>query len=307
MHNTFAPLQRRRNAFRTASFADVLPSIGLSLGDLTCVVRQFLRAVQSNSTKKNTLKVYWDGGSRRTFKHDTDMERRDVRDQEWEALYEYCLHGTTNKAVSWYDTLFAYPRNRLVFIEHVKYLLTKEGKAQQVYCTEEADPVIAKNAAGKENHYVVGCDSDFFLYKDINYLPLTEFCVSEEDDKTKHVRCPIFRRDALAQSLGLPRGDMLIELALLLGNDYVTDPSSQLVVAGSPTQPNAILKYLQSLAEDDCSFQVQGVSSKDEEALLFVRRLYNHDEEMAQYPLEPLKPNTDQTLRATSERGIGTR
>ncbi|KAH8060933.1 hypothetical protein JL722_4223 [Aureococcus anophagefferens] len=82
-----------------------------------------------------------------------------------------------------------------------------------VRCVEEADPEIAR-AAAADGGYVLGEDSDYLLFRDVNYVSL--------DDGRRLLDgkpVAVYTRAALAASLGLSE-DVLVELALLLGNDY---------------------------------------------------------------------------------------
>lgn len=113
------------------------------------------------------LKVYWDGRSRR-FKTATDQKRREQREEEWSALQQYCIHGSlpNEKNICRFLSRFPVPR---LFLRCVRKALQR-AQVEMVHCEEEADVELARAASGDSNAFVLGQDSDFFFFKDIQYM-----------------------------------------------------------------------------------------------------------------------------------------
>jgi hypothetical protein len=107
------------------------------------------------------------------------------------------------------------------------------------------------------------------------------------------------RRDKLASWLALPRESSMVDLAILMGNDYIDRRALDL--------PDHVTKYFKegtrSMAQTDnlLAYVIMSdpvVSTKDPQAqacLNFVRELYNL-QDMSEYPMEPTVPSEDKTL-----------
>ncbi|OEU06057.1 hypothetical protein FRACYDRAFT_256578 [Fragilariopsis cylindrus CCMP1102] len=109
-----------------------------------------------------------------------------------------------------------------------------------VECTEEADLELALEAKGKEHTFICGLDSDFFFYKDINYIPLNQISI-----QTSGIHAFIARRSDLANLLGFDNDSRLVDLALLMGNDYVDSLSLDLPDEIELDNVQSIVFYLQ--------------------------------------------------------------
>ena len=285
--------KKRKNKPLTPSQQRVLLPSFLPATLLTAVVAEFRKQLPPDAT----ILFYWDGSLRRSCKED----RSDKIEQEWEQLHEYCTHGDfpTNSIAC--DTLFrSFPKNRLLLIDHIRYLFSND-RIRHIVCEEEADPCMAERARGNVNQYILGLDSDFILYDDINYIPLDRMSLivdgdgeSTDENSQQQLRVEVWRRNVLAQRLGLHDESMLVELAILLGNDYISSPSTQLQPS-VPTKRKDILKYLKS---QGAGFRAVGTTEDDEQRIQFVRSLYNHDD-VSMFPLvEGRRENAKSSIRS---------
>ncbi|KAH8071535.1 hypothetical protein JL720_11420 [Aureococcus anophagefferens] len=158
--------------------------------------------------------VYRDGSGRR-MKARTAAKRLAKRAEEWAALERYARRGADDAAPRRpVEELPAPYLAKKVFGAALDRLaLLGDPRLTVVRCVEEADPEIAR-AAAADGGYVLGEDSDYLLFRDVNYVSL--------DDGRRLLDgkpVAVYTRAALAASLGLSE-DVLVELALLLGNDY---------------------------------------------------------------------------------------
>lgn len=207
------------------------------------------------------VQVFWDGPSRR-FKTVTANKRTKERHQEWSNLQQYSTHGSLPNEKSIFGLLKHFPVPSL-FLECVRKTLGRE-QTKMVYCTEEADVELAKKAYGNDNAFILGQDSDFYFYKDIQYVPFDAIF-----KKNNNIYGCVGRRGDLAKLLGI-EDELMIELAILLGNDYIQSLKVPKKREGDQRDPIHIASYLR---EQDNGFLV---SSNDHEIeLAFVRALYN--------------------------------
>jgi hypothetical protein len=113
------------------------------------------------------LRVFWDGPFRR-FKTVTDKRRRQQRQEQWSALQQYCVHGVlpNEKNIARFLNHFPVPN---LFLRCVSKAL-RRAQVEIVDCKEEADVELARVASGDATAYVLGQDSDFYFYKNIQYM-----------------------------------------------------------------------------------------------------------------------------------------
>lgn len=227
------------------------------------------------------LECYWDGPSAQQqqqqdggFKARTLRKRQVLRSQEWAALQTFCQHGTVPMKPSEpiCQCIWHFPLARL-FTLTVKQALLPYAK--MVLCQGEADMELARAGRGDPNAFVLGQDSDFIFYANIQYVPFGGIYVSSGANARVQVVC--LTREKVAASLGLDDEDM-VELAILLGNDYV-DPKT-LVIPEHVRDTKDKITYLQQHATDDFL-----VKSKNGDALEldFVRSLYNLNDDLDVY------------------------
>lgn len=263
----------------------------LPLSLLRQVTTEFITTLQTQnggggSGSQLEIQVLWDGPYRR-FKERTDLERRERREIEESNLELFCRFGSLPKrkyACEWGDD---FPYSRL-FIRCVRHALTNTSTypIQMIECIEEADMELAKRASGKQNTYVVGFDSDFVFYRDIQYIPLDKMCIQPSG---LYAFC--VRRSDLARALGVD-DDQMVDLAMLMGNDYI-DPSESLTLPTELQRWNidSIVFYLQCRQD----YRVTAKDSEEDKVLEFVRSLYNLEGNLD--CLSPIKVEDKQSCR----------
>ena len=178
---------------------DSLPGF-LPLSILSEVTTEWIKGLRA---EQHDVRVYWDGEDQSPFKDDTKHARSGVIDENWNNLHKYCEYGALPKDRK--AMLRGFPRSRLcsVQIEHCLHQLN----VPQTLCVGEADEIMARTAAPE--HYLVGSDSDFCFYVNTAYIPFATLSPTT---------AVILRRKDLEEEFDVPN---LVELALLLGNDYV--------------------------------------------------------------------------------------
>ena len=249
----------------------LLPNF-MPLSQLSAVVNEFVKTLRDKHHMKIT--VYWDGDKRRVYKHDTDQKRQARRPEEWANCQEYCETGmlpTASTVCAWES---CFPKNRLFLAQIVHTLDTLQ--IPSVYCDEEADSLIAKAARGNPNAFILGLDSDFCFFPDVQYVSLNTL------DAAGHVTTGVvLRRRALAESLGLSSETLMTEMAILMGNDFVHPSSVELDYKGGKHATD-VLPFLQN---QEATYRVTSISEDVEETLRFVRSLYEL-QDMDEYPFE---------------------
>ena len=261
----------------------LLPNL-LPLTLLEEVTRDFVDVLKKKHNMK--LVVYFDGGKRREAKKDTDEKRGQRRPVEWSAFQQYCCHGimpSVDRVCQWEDK---FPKNRL-FITQVKHTL-QIMQVEMVLCEEEADAELARKASTTPNAYVVGNDTDFCFFPKARYIPL----------KTLHadssmVTGSVITRKELAESLHMPNEEAMVELAILLGNDYVGSfPGDKFdfVRNGRHTSSADIMEHLRS---EGVGYRVVSTSGEEtEKAIRFARMFYGLENLDEEFPLAA--PTTEQ-------------
>jgi hypothetical protein len=249
----------------------LLPS-SVPLPLVATVTREFVETLLKQGMK---LSVYWDGDERVHFKQSTDTQRKDEADDEWGLYHAYCETGQLPRKNAKLCEL-RWPKSRCF----TACVLQAMRNVSMVFCTEEADAAIAKAVSGKPNAFIVAWDSDFCFFKDCNYIPLPTLGLTDE----QLVCGTVLRRDTIAAELAIPE-ELMVEAALLLGNDYVNrkDTTSPF----SKAKLIAIEDVLTHLRSQAASYRVAG---NDEAAVSFVRNLYDLQDtsEIARYHQDDL-------------------
>lgn len=256
----------------------LLPNF-MPLSQLSAVVHEFIKTLREKHRFQVT--VYWDGEKRRAYKQATDNKRQERIPEEWNNLQEYCESGIMPpaKTICQWESLF--PKSRL-FAVQIRHTLAKL-QVPSIMCDEEADAAIAKASRGNPNAFVLGLDSDFCFFPDIQYIPFNTF------DAAGHVATGVvLRRRELAATLGLVSEDLMTELAILLGNDYVHPADVALDYKGG-VHASDILPFLK---EKEASYRVTSSSEDVEETLRFVRSLYEL-KDLDEYPFQDDDSGTD--------------
>ena len=269
-------------SLRSSDVVQAIPSM-MPVNLVEDITHEFITHLRSC---KFRIQVFWDGPQQR-FKTVTVQKRRQQRQQEWSNLQQYCEHGSLPNEKSVFGFLKHFPLPGL-FLHCVRQVLCQQD-VEMMECPEEADVALAQTACGDARAFVLGQDSDFYFYKDIQYVPLDGIFIAAGDG-TMHA-C-VGRRRALARLLDIADEDMT-ELAILLGNDYLTSVKIPQKRARDPLE---LVEYLN--AQED-GFRVQ--AKKLETELSFVRALYNL-QDLDSFPLQEasematLEPEEDQEM-----------
>jgi 5'-3' exonuclease len=276
----------------------LLPNL-LPLSKLEEVTREFVDILKSKHHMK--LVVYFDGELRRQAKQATDEQRQERRPEEWSALQQYCCNGIMPQVDRICQLEEKFPKNRL-FLAQVKYTL-RVCQVTIVHCQEEADAEIARVAIATPNSYVVGNDTDFcFFPNQVRYIPLQTLSA----DSNVVTGCVITRK-VLADALHLPDEAALVELAILMGNDYVSNnnnnksmPRGDKLDFYSPHTKD-ILHHLRANGE---GYRVTSLSGDETaSAIRFARAFYNLQDLDQESPL--CNPRDNKTLKDGEEEEEG--
>jgi hypothetical protein len=240
-----------------------------------------------------TLRCFWDGPAQR-FKAKTMQKRTGQRQQEWAALQTFCRHGTLplKPTETTCQCIWHFPLSRL-FLLSVKQAL-RSCSMEMVQCKEEADIHLARVASGDPDAFILGQDSDFLFYRDIQYVPFGGIYMPSTTSANIRVQVVCLTRSSIASSLGLDDEDM-VELAILLGNDYV-DPKT-LSVPPDLRNIEDRIAHLQLQKDGDYRIQSRNKSSPE---LDYVRWLYNLDD-VDSFPLDSEEDEDDDSSNASTE------
>ena len=161
-----------------------------------------------------------------------DSRRQDKRDEYWANLRRFCLTGALPSGgvrrgsgafgAAPGDFLEAFPIPTLL-MDQFRSCLDRwrdvsGGRVEIVQCDEEADSFMAQASATDVSGrtYVLGSDSDFLTYGGgVKYVPLDGLGISGPV-----VYGTVLSRADVARCLGLPDESAVVELSILLGNDF---------------------------------------------------------------------------------------
>jgi hypothetical protein len=260
----------------------------LPLKLLADVTQEFVAALQS---RKLQMYVYWDGEKRygpkadsntSSFKYITFSRRQEKIDLEWSNFQQYCLYGRLPSNSNNWEGEF--PRSGL-FVAQIIHTLKITSGVNLVFCDEEADRVLAQTVSGRLQAYLVGLDSDFCFFPNVAYIPLSTLNASPS---SSIVTACVIRRAAVAKSLGIS-DEHMVELAILMGNDYVVDGMQRNLDNGPNTHDyrdtEAVLSFLRGQGKGYRVYCKKNAPSNLEEILDFVRKQYNL-QDLSEYPLE---------------------
>jgi len=216
--------------------------------------------------------VYRDGEKRR-MKEATRLKRLEQRREEWRTLETWV--STTGRFVG--AAAAQLPRPTLAY--ECFYLCVARLGVKIVDCEEEADQELAK-ARG----YVLAEDSDFMVFRQCRYVPLEEF---EKLASKRPVR--VYDRDSVAAALDIAPAERLVDLAILLGNDYTghlpRQDLAKLCPLNDKAPPDQVLRWV---VDQPPTWRVD--AGGDEVA--FSRAFYDL-EPLDAFPFDPL-PSEDE-------------
>ena len=246
-------------------------SMPLSLLDE--VTREFIGRLEYNQMK---IVVYWDGEGRR-MKAGTTQKRFDDRTTEWGHLQQYCIYGVLPfKDICERNFRRNFPASRLL-LQQVRITLRDLPLVQNVHCAEEADRLVAMASANDPSCYCVGMDSDYCLFARCKYIPFNTLDASGDT-----VSGCVVRREQLAQAFELPSEELMVELAILVGNDYIGHPKDAKLSFSAKTTEEA----LEHLRDQEPGHKVSTRGGDHiQRAIDFTRALYEF-ESLEDYPLD---------------------
>jgi len=270
------------SALNPAQLRSLLPSL-IPLQLLADVTKEFVTALQQKHHLQ--LTVYFDG-PRRRLKQETDDRRQDRFPAEWSLLHQYCLYGVLPKSETICAWQELFPRNRLVKAQ-MTHTLQSAG-CTIVKCQEEADAVMAAAVTGHPQAYIVGNDSDFCFFPDAQYIP-----VSTLEATGSVVSAVVITREDLAIALNLPDSESMVEVAIAMGNDYVTDPSKAALDCPSATSghskkggsSNNVSEILEYIRARGAGYRIESTDEEKREVLRFIRALYNL-QDLSDFPFD---------------------
>ena len=236
--------------------------LGGDYGRLEALVTQSITRLQKAGYR---ITVYKDGDKRRMKAHER-RRRLKQRRNEWVSLEDWAKSASGRPTVD-------FPRP--VLASKSFYNCIKRLGVKIVDCEEEADQPLAK-ASG----VVLADDSDFMVFRKCRYVPLEEL---EKLVSRKPVR--IYDRESIAGALQLWPSSRLVDLAVLLQNDFTghlafTDYDNVDGLTDDVRRsPSRLLDWLN---EQPPSWE--GVSSLDR-GVAFSRALYNLDS-LDEFPLD---------------------
>ena len=264
------------------------------------VTKEFVQTIQQCHI---TMTVYWDGPQRHIHKYATDKKRNIERNGTFDNLHQYCENGTlpnvennrNNKLCQYMLNNFPSSKLYMTQIYHTLHVQKKIGKVE---CVNEADSILAHKVQFNPNAYILGFDSDFCFFDSVQYIPIPTMQIHKENTnptKCYMVAC-VITREGLASALHLPDSNAMIEVAILLGNDYI-DPTmttnnhrwnnDHINAELFPKNKNnntreykisldVILMYLQNQVR---GFQLTSSNPEVEQTVQFIRQVYNLQEQ----------------------------
>ena len=236
------------------------------------VTREFVNALHTNHCK---LVVYWDGPGRR-MKADTTQKRFEQKTQQWCHLQQYCLFGTLPMKSPCQQLLLRhFPVTRML-TKQVHCTLSSFHHIDHVICSDEADREVALASFKSPTTFSVGLDSDYCLFPNIKYVPLTTISVTGNI-----VTARLITRQDLTELLDLPCEQSMVELAILQGNDYVGDARN----AKLDFKGHSVESVIQHLKTQGPHYLASSTSVEVQRAIYFSRALYEF-EDLSEYPLD---------------------
>lgn len=201
------------------------------------------------------LQIYFDGTDQ-FMKHRQRLRRRDRRNDEWENTRQLCIHGilpeieagqsrsaarrqarahrnSSEDPTSDDDDvdffLSSFPYSPLAFLQvkrsirefaNVSSVLFR-GSIQLINCKGEADVNVARASSLNQSAYALANDTDYLIYgtedeeKVVKYVMFNQINPSDEE-----LFGTILTRSEVSNNIGLFCAQAMIEVSILLGNDY---------------------------------------------------------------------------------------
>eukprot|EP01044_Picomonas_judraskeda_P002805 COSAG03_NODE_213_length_10549_cov_7.843349_2_plen_1370_part_00 len=259
------------------------------LGDYGALDRAVEEMVQKIRSAGVVPILYCDGEVRQ-MKAAATKRRRKQRDGKWELLQGTCLDG---QRVQQKDL----PEPPLMMRQ---VLATAAALCVQVVrCRGEADQDMAIACAEQRHgdwpHYVLGQDSDFYMFRGCNYVCFGDLTFSASDGSAgpqcsphpRTARAVVWTRAILSEMTGLNERQ-LIEFAILLGNDYTAPFSKDLygdevaALGNDEFDPDVILEFVAEAAPE---LRLSSNFANVQRAIDFSRALYEC-EDLSAFPAD---------------------
>ena len=185
----------------------------------------------------------------------------------------------------------------------VKATLRKLKVSQRV-CRMEADFELAMEACGRDDAFIFANDSDFLLFKDVQYIHFGDLCMS----KNRNINARVCTRKYLARHLGLSSEQLLVEFSLFIGNDYTKEfEKKSFMVKGTTTPPRqlevgrvraadygeAFSDVVAALNEGEETACLWSTKESLQDALEFSRAYYNLHESLQEMEDEDFVENSE--------------
>ena len=245
-------------------------------GDYAALDAAVERAVEELRNAGFVLEVYRDGRDRQ-LKARTAAARSEQKREEWESLRQWSLEDDEDPPASAIAPSARFPTPPLA--ERQLYASLTRLEVSVIECLGEADAPLARAVATNLHTerasalaVVLADDSDFLLFRDCRYIAFN--CCRR---LARGASVPVWSRAALAGRLGLPSEARLVEMALLLGNDYTSHFSTaawervladdsraehETLNSGAREKPAAVLRWL---LEKPASWTLQDVDRDDDD------------------------------------------
>jgi hypothetical protein len=161
-------------------------------------------------------------------------------------------------------------------MQQVRATLSSYAKVQHIHCTEEADREVARASATNSEWYSVGMDSDYCLFPQSKYIPLSTLNASGTN-----VSACVITREALADFFNLPTSHSMVEMGILMGNDYVESPKQ----AGFDFYAESLEDIMDHLRLKGADYMVTSRNPDVQLALNFTRALYTF-QDLSDFPFD---------------------
>eukprot|EP00934_Nitzschia_sp_Nitz4_P004171 Nitzschia sp. Nitz4//scaffold20_size174350//160042//170970//NITZ4_002134-RA/size174350-augustus-gene-0.39-mRNA-1//1//CDS//3329541905//4161//frame0 len=265
-------------SFMEADICKIIP-IMLPMSVMRAVAKEFVASIEGRGL---LFRFCWGNPSQR-IPYVEEKARRQGRLETWDAMRRFCNNGVfplrlTDSCCRCLDT-FPLPR---IFLKVVRLSLIK-AKLDILDLDGDVDREISELAQGDQSIFVLGCNSDYLFYKDIQYIPFQGLFIPKASNAP--MMATVLTRGNVATGCGMSESKW-VELSLVLGNKFVDRNSLQ--IPSHIRRADHAIAWLLRQAE---GFQV--LSKFGNSAIVFARAMYNLDSIDA-FPV-------DETIQTTPE------
>ena len=200
------------------------------------------------------IQIFFDGPDQ-FMKRRQRIRRQERRNEEWENTRQLCIHGIlpqtclaaesrsaarlqarANHSLDVTDEgndddaeffLSSFPFGQLAFHQirqsirefvHISSVLFR-GSIQLINCDGEADVSVARASASEKTAYALANDTDYLIYGTKNKV-VKYICFDKLNPSDEILRGTVLTRIEVADRIGLFRAEAMIDLSIVLGNDY---------------------------------------------------------------------------------------